>query len=546
MSAFTKRFYEAAASDYFEETEVSSWSYQGFLEAMKPFCIAGGRGSVEDRDFLWRKKFNTCLKTFVNDDKQSSQNDLCMEQQRVAKFLLNQKKSDTTFFWRNLDLEIELAEKQAIVKRKSQIDGLDLLDTARNQQNGVLASDLSATTPKKLRLMEQLSDTELSPRQILKRDQNELATDDGEVQMSHVDITRFKEAYEQMDDTKKWVLSSGKVVEDQLYKFGLKCTHEHLCHSFIIDPDDASLMNEKVFTKSEIEEIRTYRRQALPNMPQDLLAYLVNYKKSNISDLKDLLFCSESWKSAYNRERDFDRDWIRNTVDNLLRLYEAKSLDKDHSEAWLNLHVWSLVDRAFQNVDGIEVERIGIVLSLRRGDLIIRTMSKEFGCGEAGRLFSGNNGTKILRERGLKTPKVMKDQFDDLCAGQTNENTVRKLRTVGFIHAGLSVLLLTLDSPTGYICRISRSNLLRIPSTVSEFGKRVLPVIMLVWKAKKIVCDTIEIMGNDDNNEDGLEALQRSCDNDPRLTPPHQIVCLLSCFDTPEKKDAEKKDKRCK
>src|SRR6185312_6287630 len=120
-------------------------------------------------------------------------------------------------------------------------------------------------------------------------------------------------------------------------------------------------------------------------------------------------------------------------------------------------------------------ERIGIVLSLRRGDLIIRTMSKEFGCGEAGRLFSGNNGTKILRERGLKTPKVMKDQFDDLCAGQTNENSVRKIRTVGFIHAvvqliyirtlqtltnlltslGLSVLLLTLDSPTGYICRIS-------------------------------------------------------------------------------------------
>jgi hypothetical protein len=76
----------------------------------------------------------------------------------------------------------------------------------------------------------------------------------------------------------------------------------------------------------------------------------------------------------------------------------------------------------------------------RQGDLIIRTMSKEFGCGEAGRLFSGNNGTKLLRERGLKTPKVMKDQFDDLCAGQPNENTVRQLRTVGFIHAGVQLI----------------------------------------------------------------------------------------------------------
>ena len=44
--------------------------------------------------------------------------------------------------------------------------------------------------------------------------------------MSHVDFTKFTEAYEQMDSTKKWVLSSGKVVEDELHKFGLKCTHE--------------------------------------------------------------------------------------------------------------------------------------------------------------------------------------------------------------------------------------------------------------------------------------------------------------------------------
>src|SRR5438105_553929 len=49
---------------------------------------------------------------------------------------------------------------------------------------------------------------------------------------------------------------------------------------------------------------------------------------------------------------------------------------------------------------------------------------------------------------------------------------------------GLSVLLLTLDSPAGYICRIYRSNMLTIPSTVNEFGKGVLPVIVLVWKAK--------------------------------------------------------------
>lgn len=87
---------------------------------------------------------------------------------------------------------------------------------------------------------------------------------------------------------------------------------------------------------------------------------------------------------------------------------------------------------------------------------------------------------------------------------------VRKLETVGLIHSGmlcviyflfvglfqlillnslgLSVLLLRLDSPAGYIGRISRSKMLTIPSTVNEFGKGVLPVIVLAWKAK--VCIT--------------------------------------------------------
>ena len=65
-------------------------------------------------------------------------------------------------------------------------------------------------------------------------------------------------------------------------------------------------------------------------------------------------------------------------------------------------------------------------------------MYKEYGCGEAGNLYTRYNGTKILRERGLKTPKMMKDQFDDLCIHVgLKEKKVQKLETIGFIHAGM-------------------------------------------------------------------------------------------------------------
>ncbi|RIA90813.1 hypothetical protein C1645_693238, partial [Glomus cerebriforme] len=61
-------------------------------------------------------------------------------------------------------------------------------------------------------------------------------------------------------------------------------------------------------------------------------------------------------------------------------------------------------DRSVSSVSSMPRKIMG-----RRGDLIIHCMYKEYGCGEVGNLYTGYNGTKILRERGLKTPKMMKD-----------------------------------------------------------------------------------------------------------------------------------------
>lgn len=51
----------------------------------------------------------------------------------------------------------------------------------------------------------------------------------------------------------------------------------------------------------------------------------------------------------------------------------------------------------------------------KRGNLIIRKVSTEYGCSEAGKSYEGNNGTKLLRERDIKAPKMMKDIFYSLC-----------------------------------------------------------------------------------------------------------------------------------
>lgn len=148
----------------------------------------------------------------------------------------------------------------------------------------------------------------------------------------------------------------------------------------------------------------------------------------------------------------------------------------------------------------------------RRGDLLLRKITTEYGCAEAGRLFDGQNGTKLLQERGLKMPKMLKDIFDQLCVlVDEDEQKIRKLETIGFLHAGL---MLRLDSPAGYICRVSHTASLSIATQMTEFGKRTLPVILLAWKAKATVASTIRLIEQTDyaDEEDELRRLENACE----------------------------------
>lgn len=45
-------------------------------------------------------------------------------------------------------------------------------------------------------------------------------------EITSADYEGFKSSYFKMDQAKKWVLSTGTIVEDRLYEFGLQCTQE--------------------------------------------------------------------------------------------------------------------------------------------------------------------------------------------------------------------------------------------------------------------------------------------------------------------------------
>ncbi|CAI2197564.1 17209_t:CDS:10, partial [Funneliformis geosporum] len=269
--------------------------------------------------------------------------------------------------------------------------------------------------------------------------------DTNNLQMTSLAYQQFTATYQKIPQENKWTLSTGKIVEDALYAFGIKCSHE-----------------QRVFT--QLKEIKNFDKKELPLMPDDLLKYLNSFRKSKTSDLRELIFHPGLHNQPFDRSKNFDYDWIRNTIYNLVLEYEANHLTKDHLETF--------IDKAFLEIDGMEITRgescsyassnrknsQRVVASTspikrkamgRRGDLIIRKWHSEYGCSEAGKIFDGKNGTKIIKEGGLKMPKMLRDMFNDLCeATEMRECKIRKLETVGFIIAGLRISLIRCKSPS--------------------------------------------------------------------------------------------------
>jgi hypothetical protein len=146
----------------------------------------------------------------------------------------------------------------------------------------------------------------------------------------------------------------------------------------------------------------------------------------------------------------------------------------------------------------------------RRADLILRKGSAEYGCAEAGAKDEGLWGTKKLLEKGVKAAKALKDMLNQLSDLVGNdESSVRQLCTIGYILSGIvmdsnlcikrdaliiiyiigmSLEVMIMDSPTGYCCRITRSQLFSIPTSAIQVKSKLLPLMSALIVTKVGIC----------------------------------------------------------
>ncbi|KAI7892566.1 uncharacterized protein EV154DRAFT_418417, partial [Mucor mucedo] len=246
---------------------------------------------------------------------------------------------------------------------------------------------------------------------------------------------------------------------------------DHPSSSFILDVEDQTYLKHGIFTESEMEEIKNENAVSITvPIPIELRDYLNSFNCNTTKQIRQSLAKRQHWE------------------------YESKSLSSSKKELWYNIHIWSFIDRLFDDIPALEVVRvIGSLKPLERRmigykcDFLVRDTtseheeSLEYGAGEVGIKYE-QKGTKLMTEGSVKLPKVLKDMLDQLII---KNKDYKNIQSFGVVHSGLTMQLITADRPYQYITRITRGKELKIPSDVAKFGDSVLPVLVQVWQLKQ-------------------------------------------------------------
>ncbi|CAG8602182.1 3322_t:CDS:10 [Diversispora eburnea] len=309
----------------------------------------------------------------------------------------------------------------------------------------------------------------------------------------------FHKYFTNMNEDHKWILTSGKCVEDTLFEHCKELPNESLLHSWIIDLDDQEA--EELFTTEEWNEIR--HEVQLPEVDETFVKSMMRFADVKTTrELRQVLATTSFLRKvdSYSRENHFDAEWA-----DISTYYEDPNepLKRLHLESWYDINVWShIVDHGLSDIFGMEIvrkESSSEAVSVRKNrkrahkrykkvprkkmgykmDGIFRTYINniEYGAIEVAKKY---DQTKLLAD-GFKLSKGMHDIFVCLCRKVDNQETmIRKLHIPGILHLGLKSQILQMSSPKGYVAILKRDKLLE--------------VLTSVWKVKKTITDTMKIV----------------------------------------------------
>ncbi|KAJ3176799.1 hypothetical protein HDU85_006534 [Gaertneriomyces sp. JEL0708] len=278
----------------------------------------------------------------------------------------------------------------------------------------------------------------------------------------------FSAAFNSMSNDKKWLLKSGRYVEDVMYKAGMNFQYVSFCY-LDADPNVAS-----IFTPEERDEIQSTNVKHIPP-----------FKEKG-------LFHSFYTKFAFCDSRAALRDMLYS------KQVELQSSNESDEEFWhCQLYHQFLVD--MDDADGSEVHG-------QEGDGYVRAfdgIARDLAATEVGLKWEGLKGTKLMTESLGKLPKVLRDIFtSNYRRGGSRETLLREMAVPGLAVYGPMSSLLVLDAPRGYVVRCKISDWKELSMSISKEGMqangqvfaRFLAMRMHVLRNEELISDSESVI----------------------------------------------------
>ncbi|KAF9184472.1 hypothetical protein BGZ51_003332, partial [Haplosporangium sp. Z 767] len=295
----------------------------------------------------------------------------------------------------------------------------------------------------------------------------------------------FTKRFQTLGD--KWVLSSGTVVEEVLYKAGMECVVYNAVHSFMIDMMDPWIRGK--FSASDWAEI-SQDPPSFPSIPEAAVAYLTLF--DHVHTVQDLETALQT------RPSDSESQLVHQCLLDWLYLFRCKNpspftIARQLPELWWQERAWGIVGRLAQdvehcfilpgdiagiessarrnrarytgNVQAISRKRMGV-----RGDSFWRSFEepqKDWAVMEAAKIWS-TSSTKYIIESSRKLPR----QLHDILVHRTREvgrvDLMRRTFVPGLVIGGpvIQQLLLCWGLGGTSITRLFRSKPTRIEATI--------------------------------------------------------------------------------
>ncbi|SAM00626.1 hypothetical protein [Absidia glauca] len=357
-------------------------------------------------------------------------------------------------------------------------------------------------------------------------------------------LGQFKQIYDKMEEQLKWKLSTGRYVEDIIYKHGLKLEKESCLHSFILDTDDDQV--HALFDDEEFEEVISKHCKEDPDLPRNVYELLQEFNQNNSNAIHAIL------KDSTRKYEDYNTRSIFYAVDSLTMLFDAtpNPLMSSQLEQWYQANIWTpLMDKMYGDVPGVACvlgESLSIASKERkrlerkrqisklgsRSDMVLRRIGNgialEYGAAEDGATYDGAFGRKRMYEAELKLPKTLKDMMMMMCNDcDWDGSMMTKIEVVGYCHSGTVAEFLIMDNPSGYVCRLSRSRLYQVPHSYEEFPK-LLHLLAASMRMKLRVKRCIDTMNKPSLDLEATKMFtskrkKSSCLADTLTTPPRPV-----------------------